>query len=119
MVTVTVGDSVTLACVAHGSPLPDITWFRNGDQMLDNQTVNALVYESFVEQSGMIFVQSILELCPVEPTDAGEYSCFANSTNGNHTAVFQVIVPPRKFWNREVFSCSIYGFISSPDPLPP
>lgn len=85
---------MTLACVAYGSPLPEITWFRDGVYEVDNQTANALVHESIVEQSETFFVQSILELCPVESTDAGEYSCFANNTNGTHTVVFQLMVLP-------------------------
>ena len=41
---------------------------------------------------GLSFVRSILELCSVEGTDAGQYSCFADNTLGNDTASFVLTV---------------------------
>ena len=84
------GAALTLTCAALGSPVPDVTWYRNGNQV-NNGSSNALIHESLLELS-VSFTLSILELCPVALEDAGQYSCDANSTGGNHSALFQVIV---------------------------
>ena len=93
----TAGEGVTLTCVVYGSPMPDVSWFRNGDQRIDNFTDNAILYETLIEQSNMSFVHSTLELCPVSLADAGEYSCHTNNTHGNQTVVFQVDVTQGQF----------------------
>ena len=86
------GDGVTLTCVAHGSPIPDITWFREGDQQIDNQTSNVVLHEGLIELANLTFVESIIRLCPVDMNDIGEYNCYANNSIGNDSFVFQVRV---------------------------
>lgn len=88
-VTVDSGRGLTLACVAHGYPLVDITWYSNGDQVTNG---SFLIYESFLEESNVSFTQSILEICPIMLEDGGQYECYANNTHGNSTVMFQVIV---------------------------
>jgi hypothetical protein len=86
------GASLTLTCVAHGVPVPDITW-HSDEREISNDTSNAVVYHTSVEQSNNSgFSLSILELCPVTVADTGQYSCFANSSEGNTTIIFQVMV---------------------------
>ena len=91
-VNVISNEGVTLTCVVFSSPVPDVTWFRNGNQTVDNETANAFVTESLIQQSDITFVESILEICPVEVGDAGEYGCQATNVNGMQSVVFQVVV---------------------------
>lgn len=85
-------EGLTLTCVAFGSPVPSISWFRNGNQSVDSETENALVTESLIEQSNVTFVESILQICPVEAGDEGEYGCQATNANGMQSVAFQVVV---------------------------
>lgn len=84
------GAGLTLTCAVSGSPVPNVTWYRNGNQ-INNGSSNALIHETLLELN-VSFTLSILELCPVTLEDAGEYSCHAMNTIGNHTVLFQVIV---------------------------
>ena len=93
-VSVFPGGGITLTCVAHGSPLPDVSWFRDGDQRIDNTTENAVVHERLLEEH---FVESELELCPVEMENVGQYSCYASNAQGNHSSIFSVGVTQGMF----------------------
>lgn len=110
-VTVEIGEGLTLACVAFGSPLPQITWYIDGF-LLHNGSSNVLIYESLLQQGNLSFTQSILELCPVTLENAGEFSCRASNSHGDHTIVFQVMVThgTLKFLalNRSEFESLIY-----------
>ena len=76
--------------MASGDPNPAISWNRGGTVLNNDSRVT--IYEKLVTESGVKFVQSILELCSAEEADAGQYSCFADNTIGNDTASFMLIV---------------------------
>lgn len=90
-VTVPAGGGVTLTCVSHGSPIPDITWLK-GEEQIDNDTSTVAIFESVIQQASLDFFQSILEICSLQLADAGEYSCYTNNSMGNQSVMFQVIV---------------------------
>ena len=89
-IAVDAGNAITFVCVAYGIPSPSISW-TSGDTVLNNDS-RVTIYEEVVTENGVIFVNSILELCSTEEADAGQYSCFADNTLGNDTASFVLTV---------------------------
>ncbi|KAG2469776.1 HMCN2 protein, partial [Polypterus senegalus] len=77
-----VGQLVTLPCLAHGDPVPELKWFRNG-YPLEN-------IASTDQYGGSIFIRS------VKSSDAGEYRCVAVSHSGEDMAeiTLEVLEPP-------------------------
>ena len=55
--------------------------------MNDSQT---FFYNEQLENSGLLFTSSILELCSVEEDDSGTYSCVATNSAGNDSAIVEV-----------------------------
>lgn len=90
-VTVDAGNTVLFACVGYGTPDPDITWTRGGNQ-LTNDTSRITIYEELVTESGATFVQSILEICSAGEIDAGQYSCNVANMFGNSSSNFRLTV---------------------------
>ena len=84
------GNTIVAVCVAYGDPNPSITWNRGGTVLSNDSRVT--IYEELVTENGVMFVQSIIEVCSAEVTDAGQYSCFAENTFGNDTAVIELTV---------------------------
>uniref|UniRef100_A0A1L8DJY9 Putative receptor mediating netrin-dependent axon guidance n=1 Tax=Nyssomyia neivai TaxID=330878 RepID=A0A1L8DJY9_9DIPT len=64
----TMGASVTLSCIASGSPQPQIVWYHNG-RLLENS--HAIHYDAHE-----------LRLQSIEPEDEGIYQCFAKNDAG-------------------------------------
>ena len=87
------GDTVLLTCVAYGGLPLSISWSREGS-ILMNDSQRITIYEEEVEEGGITFIQSILQICSTEANDAGVYSCIAENEAGNDTATFQVTVTP-------------------------
>ena len=66
-----VGDTVRLNCSAGGSPLPKVTWFKDG-----RRGISASV------QDGDDFIKTELVIRHFKPSDAGIYTCvFYNDKN--------------------------------------
>ena len=60
-------------CVGIGFPQPSISWSLNGTILKSSSRVT--IYEEVIEESGLTFVQSFLEVCSVDFMDAGLYQC--------------------------------------------
>ena len=88
--SVDAGNTIVGVCVAYGDPNPSITWNRGGTALSNDSRVT--IYEELVTENGVTFVQSIIEVCSAEVSDAGQYSCFTENTFGNDTAVFELTV---------------------------
>ena len=65
--------SVFLTCVAIGYPLPTLTWYRNGERIMDTENIQSEV----LEQGGERYVQSTLLVCSVQET--ADYNCSASN----------------------------------------
>ena len=89
--------TVLFTCVAYGVPLPSyITWTFN-DTALSNSSsadYSLSIYHSQFEVGGAVFLQSILEICGLVEEQSGYYSCSAESSAGNDTETFRLIVQP-------------------------
>ena len=91
---VIIGHTVQLACLVYTDP-PEahlsISWSRQGsDLMNDSQQIT--IYEQNVEEGGITFVKSILQICNFGEGNAGMYRCFAENIAGNDTASFELLV---------------------------
>ena len=67
------------ACVASGNPAPSLSW-STGGASLKNSSRFRIYEELRVTVNGLTFVQSVLEICNVEPDDAAQYICVADNT---------------------------------------
>ena len=81
---------MALACTATGRPYPTIQWYRDG-LLLMNESLTT-IYSEEVEQNGLLFTTSILEVCSVGADDIGTYSCVASNSAGNDSFEFDVQV---------------------------
>ena len=59
-----------------------------------NDSQRVAIYEEELEEGGIVFVQSILQICSAESDDAGVYSCIAENDVDNVTANFELTVTP-------------------------
>ena len=84
------GNTIVLTCVAFGVPNPDISWTANGVTLSNESRIT--VYSELVEEGGVMFVSSMLEICSVGVDDAGRYSCMASYGERNDTIMFNVSV---------------------------
>ena len=82
-----------LSCVAYGDQLPGISWSREGNVLMnDSQWIT--IHEEEFEEGGIMFVQSILQICSTKTNDTGVYSCIADSEGSNDTVSFELTVSP-------------------------
>ena len=75
------GETVLLACVGSSRIDVDISWSLNGQTVQNSSLVT--IYEEEVVQGSRTFKQSFLQLCSLELSDAGDYTC--EVTNGQTT----------------------------------
>ena len=89
------GDTVLLTCVAYGDLPLSISWSRDGSTLM-NDSQRITIFEEEVEEGGITFIQSTLQICSTEANDAGVYSCIAENEAGNDTATFELTVTPNE-----------------------
>ena len=93
-ITVISGNTVDLACLAYGIPLPTITWTKSGTPLSNNSDANRImVLEGDITESGITLIRSYLQICSVRPSDGGEYSCVADNSIANATSNFEINIP--------------------------
>ena len=67
-----------LTCVAYGDLPLSVSWLR-GDREVSNSSRVTVYGEEQVEEEGMTYVVSVVEICGVERSDVGRYSCVAEN----------------------------------------
>ncbi len=79
------GTTIEAVCVAYGSPLPSITWTKQGCADI-TCTTNARVFSEIVTYGDVSYRKSILQLCSVDESNSGSYICSAmNGVDGEGT----------------------------------
>ena len=73
-----------------GFPQPTISWTLDGLPLENNTRVT--IYEEVLEESGLTFVQSFLEVCSVNFFDAGLYQCTVANRLVNASSNFTLAV---------------------------
>ena len=88
----TIDESSTMVavCVGTGFPQPTISWSFEGSPLENDTRVS--IYEEVIEQSGITFVQSFLEVCSVGSIDAGLYQCTVFNRIVNASSNFTLTV---------------------------
>ena len=71
------GETALLACVGYGLPDVEISWSFNGEIVMNSSLVT--IYEEETVQGERVFLQSFLQLCSLEPADAGAYTCVVSN----------------------------------------
>ena len=85
------GNTLLLTCVGYGVPSPVVTWLKDGVLLTNDSQTNIYVQE--IEEEGVTFVQSILEICDLDAeSDTGTYYCVASNENGTDTQSLEVSV---------------------------
>ena len=85
------GDTVYLTCVGYGDPPLSVGWLR-GDRELSNGSRVTVYEEERETEGGGRFVTSVLEVCSVDQSDAGEYNCITSNSKGNSSAKMELTV---------------------------
>lgn len=68
------GDKISLLCIAKGDPMPRISWYKDGSELVPHQ------FSRVVElKINSTFIKSKLEIDPARQLDAGTYECHANN----------------------------------------
>ena len=88
----TIDESATMVavCVGTGFPQPTISWTLDGSPLQNSSRVS--IYEEVMEESGITFVQSFLEVCSVNFMDAGLYECTVANRLVNASSNFTLTV---------------------------
>lgn len=68
------GDKISLLCMAKGDPIPRLSWYKDGTELVPHQ------FSRIVEwKINSTFIKSKLEIDPARQLDAGTYECHANN----------------------------------------
>ena len=84
------GDTAFLVCVGYGQPYVQISWSLNGEVVTNDSLVT--IYEEEVSQGGRLFKQLFLELCSLELSDSGIYTCTVSNDQTVTNATTQLSV---------------------------
>ena len=92
--TVVSGGTVDLLCQAYGIPIPNITWTKDTVPLNNNSITGRItIYEGVITEGGVALARSFLQICSLQPSDGGQYSCFADNSVGiAATSDFELIV---------------------------
>lgn len=77
------GESARLHCKLKGSPVIQVTWFKNNKELSESNTVRM----SFVNNS-----EAILDITDVKVDDSGTYSCEATNDVGSDSCSTEVVI---------------------------
>ena len=90
-------------CVAAGGPSTSISWSSLSEPQLTNSS-RVTIYEELVTEGGVTFVQSFLEICSVQETDASNYTCSATNDLGTDNATFEFAVDSEGKWVEIIYT---------------
>ena len=84
---VVIGNNITLTCSASGIHLPNITWSRKGEIIVESS--KEIISQSVVNET---VLASDLKITNTEQRDTGNYSCSAKNSAGVDTKLFYLQV---------------------------
>ena len=87
---ITAGNTGVFVCVAHGCPVPSLTWSRDGTPL--GNSPRSTILEELVNENGVTFVQSILVICSLEEDDTAQYNCSVSNNISFASASFNLTV---------------------------
>ena len=107
--------TVVALCVGTGFPQPSIFWNLDGSP-LENST-NVTIYEEVIEESGLTFVQSFLEVCSVDFMDAGLYQCTVANRIVSASSNFTLTVKGKPLLQAYKYYWCIFSFVFQERPV--
>lgn len=81
--TLNEGETALLSCMGFADPAT-ISWSNNG-QPVENTSLTT-IYEEEVIEDGRMYLQSILQLCSLNKSNAGVYTCTVSNGRAEGTA---------------------------------
>ena len=110
------GSTVLAVCVGNGNPLPGISWSREGTILTNGSLSDRVsVWQETVEEDGVLFVQSVLQLCSLDGSDTGEYTCTVANDQVADSISFSVTVEQEVLGEIIVFVLEyVNGYYPSP-----
>ncbi|XP_071332274.1 neural cell adhesion molecule L1.2 isoform X2 [Trachinotus anak] len=85
------GQTVELECIVQGLPTPDVLWLRKDGELSESRTMRDMFDRR-------------LRFTNISESDAGEYQCRANNSQGKVTHIYTVIVEAAPYWIKEPVS---------------
>ncbi|XP_026224665.1 neural cell adhesion molecule L1.2 isoform X3 [Anabas testudineus] len=85
------GQTVELECIVQGLPTPDVMWLRKDGELFESRTTKDMFDRR-------------LRFNNISESDAGEYQCRANNSQGKITHTYTVIVEAAPYWLKEPVS---------------
>ena len=99
--SVDAGETAVLICVGYGLPSVDITWSRDG-QIVSNSSLVS-IYEEDLAQGGRVFKQSFLQLCSLQMSDSGVYTCSVSNGLSSVNSTVELSVHGKSFNTKNIF----------------
>ncbi|XP_058497930.1 neural cell adhesion molecule L1.2 isoform X1 [Solea solea] len=85
------GQTIELECIVQGLPTPDVLWLRKDGELSESRTAKDMFDRR-------------LRFTNISESDAGEYQCRANNSQGKITHTYTVIVEAAPYWTKEPVS---------------
>ena len=87
-----IGENIDFTCSAFGTPMPDITWYKDG-VLLNTRTANITTETTTTIGGPPSLLISLLVLEDLQLADNGEYGChISNCVNDSDTRTFTLAV---------------------------
>ena len=101
------GETAILVCVGFGEPDVNITWSRD-DQVISNSSLVS-IYEEDLTRGDRLFKQSFLQLCSLQMSDSGTYTCTVSNGKASITSTTELSVGECVNW-RTLLVCMFKCF---------
>ncbi|XP_034552537.1 neural cell adhesion molecule L1.2 isoform X2 [Notolabrus celidotus] len=85
------GQTLELECIVQGLPTPTVSWVRKDGELSESRTVKDMHDRR-------------LRFSNISESDAGEYQCIAENSQGKATHTYMVAVDAAPFWIKEPVS---------------
>lgn len=96
------GESARLHCKLKGSPVIQVTWFKNNKELSESNTVRM----SFANS------EAILDITDVKVDDSGTYSCEATNDAGSDSCSTEVVIKGLSAEPPALASLRTFAFLS-------
>ncbi|XP_061684943.1 neural cell adhesion molecule L1.2 [Syngnathoides biaculeatus] len=85
------GQTIELECIVQGYPTPKVVWIRKDGELSESRTAKDMFDRR-------------LRFTNISESDAGEYQCLAENSQGKTTHTYTVAVEAAPYWTKEPVS---------------